>query len=396
MRALALFSGGCDSLISMKLLTMQGIEVIALHFNIGFGSNKDKREYLHNASAQAGARLEVVDIREQFFNEILFTPKYGYGKYFNPCIDCHANMFANAFYLLEKFGASFVVSGEVLGQRPKSQRKEALDQVRSLVREVGKKAIFDKILDRSGREKTKPHNLDELLLRPMSAKLLPPSFPEKVGWVSREKLLDISGRGRTRQLEMVQKWGWKYYENPGGGCLLTDISVAKKLKDLSTHRKMELQDSTIVKIGRYMVLPNGARAIIGRNENENAKLDLPNPAMEKIVLLESIGPLGLVEKDASKEDKILAARITLGYAKIAKSYEANQQSKEVDFGLAQQTQTNKKSCLEQTKTCVAQAQNPQPQKVQVGEQIYEILPYPKEKAHKFLLLQYAYFKLRAV
>lgn len=379
MRALALFSGGCDSLISMKLLTMQGIEVIALHFNIGFGGNKDKLEYLRNASAQVGARLEVVDIRKQFFDEVLFTPKYGYGKYFNPCIDCHANMFANAFYLLESFGASFVVSGEVLGQRPKSQRKQALDQVRSLVREVGKKdskdtdnregkssGRFDKILDAKGDGVNKPKSLDELLLRPMSAKLLPPSFPERAGWVDREKLLDISGRGRTRQLEMVKKWGWKHYENPGGGCLLTDISVAKKLKDLSTHRKMLLQDSTIVKVGRYMVLPNGARAIIGRNENENTKLDEPNPSMEKIILLESIGPLGLVEKDASKDDKILAARITLGYAKNDKN--------------AQNKKNNDEISPPQNQTQIAQ-------KVKIGEEIYEILPYPKEKAREFLLLK---------
>lgn len=380
MRALALFSGGCDSLISMKLLTMQGIEVIALHFNIGFGGNKDKLEYLRNASAQVGARLEVVDIRRQFFDEVLFTPKYGYGKYFNPCIDCHANMFANAFYLLESFGASFVVSGEVLGQRPKSQRKQALDQVRSLVREVGKKdsedtdnregkssGRFDKILDTKGDGVNKPKSLDELLLRPMSAKLLPPSFPERAGWVDREKLLDISGRGRTRQLEMVKKWGWKHYENPGGGCLLTDISVAKKLKDLSTHRKILLQDSTIVKVGRYMVLPNGARAIIGRNESENTKLDEPNPAMEKIILLESIGPLGLVEKDASKDDKILAARITLGYAKNDK----NAQNKE---------KNSDEISPPQNQTQIAQ-------KVKIGEEIYEILPYPKEKAREFLLLK---------
>lgn len=379
MRALALFSGGCDSLISMKLLTMQGIEVIALHFNIGFGGNKDKLEYLRNASAQVGARLEVVDIRKQFFDEVLFTPKYGYGKYFNPCIDCHANMFANAFYLLESFGASFVVSGEVLGQRPKSQRKQALDQVRSLVREVGKKdsedtdnregkssGRFAKILDTKGDGVNKPKSLDELLLRPMSAKLLPPSFPEKAGWVDREKLLDISGRGRTRQLEMVKKWGWKHYENPGGGCLLTDISVAKKLKDLSTHRKMLLQDSTIVKVGRYMVLPNGARAIIGRNESENTKLDEPNPAMEKIILLESIGPLGLVEKGASKDDKILAARITLGYAKNDKN--------------AQNKENNDEISPPQNQTQIAQ-------KVKIGEEIYEILPYPKEKAREFLLLK---------
>ena len=176
---------------------------------------------------------------------------------------------------------------------------------------------------------------------------------------------------------MVKNWGWKYYENPGGGCLLTDISVAKKLKDLSAHRKMILQDSTIVKVGRYMVLPNGARAIIGRNESENEKLQEPNPAMEKIVLLESIGPLGLVEKSASKEDKILAAQITLGYAKQAiaeSSYDNNKLRQGIPKDLESLALTNLKNL-------------PQAQKVQIGKEIYEILPYPKEQARKFLLLK---------
>lgn len=346
MTALALFSGGCDSLIAMKLLTLQGIKVKAVHFNIGFGGNKDKSEYLRNAAEQVGAELVLIDIRKQFFDNVLFAPKYGYGKYFNPCIDCHANMFAQAFLRLEELGASFVVSGEVLGQRPKSQRKEALDQVKRLVRGFGSDERFAHLLAQ-GQDSSKPQYLDELLLRPMCAKLLEPSFPEKMGWVDREKLLDISGRGRTRQLELVKQWDFKYYENPGGGCLLTDISVANKIKDLSAHRKMVLEDVALVKVGRYMVLPDGARCVIARNEEENQKLSAPNPKMSHITLLDSKGPLGLVESSASDEDRILAARLTLAYAKHSGAKE----------------------------------------RVQVGESILEVEPLDKQKAQEFLFFK---------
>lgn len=353
MTALALFSGGCDSLIAMKLLTLQGITVKALHFDIGFGGNKSKLTYLQNAAKQVGAELIVCDIKQQFFDSVLFTPQYGYGKYFNPCIDCHANMFAQAFFRLKEFGASFVISGEVLGQRPKSQRKEALEQVKKLVRTIGENPYFGDIL--SEDDPNKPRFLDELLLRPMSAKLLPPSFPEKMQWVSRDKLLDVSGRSRTRQLNMVREWGFKYYENPGGGCLLTDSNVASKLKDLSAHRKMVLEDITLVKIGRYMVLPDGARCVIGRNEEENNKLAQPSPTMETIELLESVGPIGVVESNATKEDKTLAARLTLAYAK-----------------------PGEKSSSNWDKTV---------QKVKVGQNIIEVLPYEREKAKDFLFFK---------
>lgn len=373
MTALALFSGGCDSLISMKLLTMQNIRVIALHFNIGFGGNKDKLEYFQNAAKQVGAELMICDIREQFFDNVLFAPKYGYGKYFNPCIDCHANMFANAFYKLLELGADFVISGEVLGQRPKSQRKEALDQVRKLVREVGADKRFEAILDPSGSDPSKPRYLDELLLRPMSAKLLEESFPEKMGWVDREGLLDVNGRARDRQLEMVKKWGWKYYENPGGGCLLTDINVANKLKDLSAHRKMVLEDTTLVKIGRYMVLPNGARCVIGRNQEENDKLKAPNPQMEIIELLEDIGPIGVVEKDASQADKILAARITLGYGKAGYGKVGHEKAGAVNMAAVGANMAT---------TASASAR-----KVQVGAEVLEVSPLPREQAREYLLFK---------
>lgn len=347
-KALALFSGGLDSMISMKLLKDQGIEVIALHFNIGFGANRDKLEYLKNATSQVGVELEVCDIREQFFSEVLFTPKYGYGKFFNPCIDCHANMFRHAFYKLLELGADFVISGEVIGQRPKSQRREALDQVKKIVREIGKDSAFDAIISRDGRDDSKPSSLDELVLRPMSAKLLEPTFPEKAGWVDRERLLDINGRGRNRQLAMVDKFGWKYYEKPGGGCLLTDLSVSNKLKDLSSHRKVVIEDSAMVKVGRYMVLENGARCVIARNEEENHKLDYIHPLMDKIELLDCLGPIALVEKSASSEDKVLAGRIALSYGKseISQSY-----------------------------------------RVKIGEEEMNLSPYDKEEVKKYLFFK---------
>lgn len=340
MLALALFSGGCDSLISMKLLKDQGIDVIALHFNIGFGGNKDKLEYFQNATRQIDVKLQILDIRQQFFDNVLFKPKYGYGKYFNPCIDCHANMFANAFDYLLRVGADFVISGEVLGQRPKSQRKEALDNVRKLVREIGVDSKFDALLSRDGSDSQKPKFLDELLLRPMSAKLLEPSFPERMGWVDRDKLLDVSGRGRTRQLEMIKNYGFKYFEKPGGGCLLTQDSVALKIKDLTSHRQMQLEDIEMVKVGRYLVLEDGARCVIARNEEENLKLARPNPSMEQITLLDCVGPLGLVETEASAEDKVLAGRITLSYAKTE-----SQKAYQVKIG----TQTHSLTPLERQK-----------------------------------------------
>ncbi|WP_121020569.1 7-cyano-7-deazaguanine synthase [Helicobacter vulpis] len=319
MKALALFSGGLDSLLSMHLVASQDIEVIALHFNIGFGGNKDKREYLQKASAQVGAQILFCDIQEQFFNEVLFRPKYGYGKYFNPCIDCHANMFRQAFYKLLELQADFVISGEVLGQRPKSQRREAMDQVKKLVRAFGQESCFDSLLDRQGNNPNKPQFLDQLLLRPMSAQLLEPSFMEKQSWVDRTRLWDVQGRSRVRQLAKIKELGLEHYENPSGGCLLTDLSVSQKLKDLQAHRQstqqtMVVQDNVIVKVGRYMVV-GGARCVVARNELENVKLDMEHPLMDRIELLDCKGPLGLVEKHASAQEKSLAAQIVLGYAK---------------------------------------------------------------------------------
>ncbi|KAB0575430.1 7-cyano-7-deazaguanine synthase [Helicobacter pullorum] len=309
MKALALFSGGLDSLLAIKIIKDMGIDVLALHFNIGFVGKNDKSEALKEILAQIDVPLKVIDIRKQFFDEVLFAPKYGYGKYFNPCIDCHGNMFSHAFSLLESEGASFVISGEVLGQRPKSQRAEALLQVEKLC------------------------NAQGLVVRPMSAKLLPITIPEQKGWIDRERLLDIHGRGRERQLKMVEEYGIKNYAKPGGGCLLTDTSIANKIKDLQSHREIVFEDMEMVKYGRYFILPNGGRCVIARNEEENQKLSFKHPKMSKIELLNCLGPLGLVEKDSSQEDKEMAIALTLTYGKteMDKSYKVHFEGREVEM-----------------------------------------------------------------
>ena len=309
MKALALFSGGLDSLLAIKIIKDMGIDVLALHFNIGFVGKNDKSEALKEILAQIDVPLKVIDIRKQFFDEVLFAPKYGYGKYFNPCIDCHGNMFSHAFSLLESEGASFVISGEVLGQRPKSQRAEALLQVEKLC------------------------NAQGLVVRPMSAKLLPITIPEQKGWIDRERLLDIHGRGRERQLKMVEEYGIKNYAKPGGGCLLTDTSIANKIKDLQSHREIVFEDIEMVKYGRYFILPNGGRCVIARNEEENQKLSFKHPKMSKIELLNCLGPLGLVEKDSSQEDKEMAIALTLTYGKteMDKSYKVHFEGREVEM-----------------------------------------------------------------
>jgi tRNA-specific 2-thiouridylase len=228
MKALALFSGGLDSTLAMKLIIDQGIDVTAVNINTGFGSTKDRRAHMENMCNQVGAKLRIVDIQDEYLQDVLFDPKYGYGKHFNPCIDCHAKMFEVAKRMMDDEGASFLISGEVMGQRPMSQNKEALQTV----------------LDES--------NCDGLLLRPLSAKRLKPTIPELEGWVDRERLEGIFGRNRERQLELAKKFGLKDFESPGGGCLLTNENFSIKMWDYIKYDTFERIDIPIMKHGRHL------------------------------------------------------------------------------------------------------------------------------------------------
>ena len=217
MKAIALFSGGLDSILAIKIIQEQGIDIVAININIGFESKYDKKNELAKICKNIGVEFLQIDIREQYLNEILFSPKYGYGKYFNPCIDCHANMFRIAKNLLDEVGASFLISGEVVGQRPMSQNKDALNSVSNL------------------------GNIEGLLVRPLSAKLLKPTIPEINGWNDRNKLLSISGRSRTQQIELAKKYNLEDYESPAGGCLLTDKNFANKIIKLQERTKSYTQ-----------------------------------------------------------------------------------------------------------------------------------------------------------
>ncbi len=292
MRAIALFSGGLDSVLACHLIKRQGIEVIALNIDIGFGSTKSKLDHMRNMCDQIGVELRTIDIRDQYLKEILFDPKYGYGKNFNPCIDCHGNMFKIARELMEPWGASFLISGEVVGQRPMSQRRDALDLVTGL------------------------SETSDILLRPLSAKVLPPTLPEREGWVDREQLLGITGRNREVQLKMAEEIGLKDFEKPGGGCLLTDENFSKKLAEFVKYDTLEVEDIALLKCGRHFRLPDGAKLVVGRHKEDNEMIDAAiTPKYLKIRLLNATGPVAAISAATTEADRELAAKITATYGK---------------------------------------------------------------------------------
>lgn len=293
MRALALFSGGLDSMLAIKTISDMGIEVIALYIKIGFGGTKDISDTLKARAKSAGAKLEIIDVREEYIQKILFNPVHGYGKNFNPCIDCHAFMFRVAKGLLARYDASFIITGEVLGQRPMSQRSDALRLVSKLANDVEEK----------------------LILRPMSAKLMEPTTPEIKNWVDREKLLDISGRGRDKQLALAKEFGWEDYESPGGGCLLTDPHYSQKIKEHIAFDEFDVDDIEVLKFGRHFRLPDGAKLIVGRNEDDNSFIESLKSSKFIGFKLPVVGPSSAISRNSTTKDKELGAKIALTYAK---------------------------------------------------------------------------------
>ncbi len=294
MKAISLFSGGLDSTLAIKLIVDQGIDVIACNINTGFGATRDRRAHMQNMCNQVGAELRIIDIQSEYLQSVLFDPKYGYGKHFNPCIDCHAKMFEVAKRIMDDLGASFLISGEVLGQRPMSQNADALA----------------KVLDLS--------NCEGLLLRPMSAKKLAPTIAEEKGWVDREKLEGISGRSRDRQMDLAKEFGLTDFESPGGGCLLTDENFTIKMHDFIAHDTLEVQDIPVLKFGRHLRLEDGAKLVVGRNQEENAFLQ--NIENSKFLHLKTVnipGPYALLSRNATNEDKDRAVKIILNYCKTS-------------------------------------------------------------------------------
>ena len=288
MKAISVFSGGLDSMLAAELIRAQGIDVLALFFETPFFTS-DRARISANSM---GLPFKVVDITERHL-EVVKNPKHGYGGNMNPCIDCHALMFRIAGEMLESEAASFVFSGEVMGQRPMSQNKKALALVE---RESG---------------------LQGLLLRPLSAKCLPSTVPEAEGWVAREQLLGIQGRSRKPQMAMAEQLNLGDYPSPAGGCLLTEKEFSRRLKDLLFGDSQVItQHLKALKLGRHFRLNEGAKIVVGRNRGENEKLrDL---AVKDDILIHTVsvpGPTVLMGGNLLNEEAIdLAVQITLSYS----------------------------------------------------------------------------------
>jgi tRNA-specific 2-thiouridylase len=291
LKAIALFSGGLDSALAIKLILEQNIEVEGVYIDIGFDSNKQKIDYLKNIAKMLNIKLTVLDIKKQYIDEILFSPVYGYGKNFNPCIDCHANMIRVAKKYMQKADAKFIISGEVVGQRPMSQRLPALNAVNKLA------------------------NAENLVLRPLSAKLLPPTIAEINGWVDREKLLAISGRDRKIQLNLAKKYNLENLASPAGGCLLTDINFSKRLRDFSKYLTLTPNEIDILKVGRHFNI-DGKKIIISRNKDENPTLKEYKGDLFIKMFANIPAPVGLIQKDANENIKQIAADMMISYTKF--------------------------------------------------------------------------------
>lgn len=252
-KAIILLSGGLDSTIAAELMNREGLELFAVNFktpfclcdrrssNVGCGSNAQR------VADALGIELKIINATRDFL-EVLKNPKHGYGANMNPCIDCRIIFFQKSKELMEEIGASFIITGEVLGQRPMSQFRRQMDLIE---KEAG---------------------LDGLVVRPLSAKLLPPTTPEKMGWISREWMLDIVGRSRKPQIALAKDLGINDYPCAAGGCLLTDPEFAKRIRDLINHDELDMQNINLLKVGRYFRLSESAKLIVGRNENENNML----------------------------------------------------------------------------------------------------------------------------
>lgn len=244
-RCIVLLSGGLDSMLAIRIMQEQGIEVEALNFKTIFTCCQDQSAQV---ARDLGVRLTVVGQDDDYL-DLVRKPKFGYGKGANPCVDCRIYMFEKAERFMQQVDAHFIVSGEVVGQRPMSQKRRDLDI----------------ISHHSG--------LNDLLLRPLSAKLLPPTLPEREGWVDREKLYDIEGRSRKRLIELAHKYNLKDIPTPSTGCSLTEPLFSQKVHDLiQLDPEGTRWDFELLKVGRHFRFDDQTKVVMGRNESENDQL----------------------------------------------------------------------------------------------------------------------------
>lgn len=296
-KAIALLSGGLDSTLAVKLMLEQGIEIVALNFKSPF-CNCDGKD-------REGCKSHAIKVAEDFevdikvvhkgleYLEVVRHPKFGYGSGMNPCVDCRIFSFKMANDLMPTVGASFIVTGEVLGQRPMSQRRDPMFLIE---KEVG---------------------LEGLIVRPLSAKLLPITAPEKMGIIDREKLLGISGRSRKEQIKVAKEFEIEDYPCSSGGCLLTDENFARRLKDYFNHSEKNVwSEMKLLQIGRHFRVSGGLKVIVGRDEDDNRKIAAFKGEGDTLFQPDFSGPVALAKGELTEEYRDLIGSIILRYGKV--------------------------------------------------------------------------------
>ena len=300
-KAVGLVSGGLDSVLASQIIVDQGIEVIGLHMITPFSSGSARtpggESMVLKQARTVGFRYYPLHLGEEYI-ELIKNPRWGYGSCMNPCIDCHIYFLQKAGEVMREEEALFVFTGEVLAQRPMSQKRPTLRMIE------------------------KRCGLEGYLLRPLSALRLEPTIPEKLGWVDRTGLLGLAGRSRKEQMALAEQYGIEDYQTPAGGCLLTDPRYSARLKDLFDHDISDINSIQLIKVGRQFRLDAHNKLIVGRNESDNRIL--ANLALDTDVLLEAEGggsPLSILRGGGGDKIIRLSAAITRRYSRARKNLE---------------------------------------------------------------------------
>ncbi len=303
-KAVALYSGGLDSTLAILVMMRQGVEVTAVtflnHFGCDVGDKSSCSKDPFAASVKFGFRVKLSHLSDKFL-EIVKNPEHGHGKNMNPCIDCRILMLKEAREFMKLLNADFIITGEVLGQRPMSQRRECFPMI-------------DKAAGVRG-----------IVLRPLSAKLLNPTIPEREGLVNREMLLDFSGRSRKPQMALAEEFGLTEYPAPAGGCLLTEPNYSARLRDLLEHDKDPGHtDINLLRLGRHFRYSPDCKIIVGRNREENSAIaSLAGPG-DRLLRVEGFGsPLTLMRGYATGDGLAVAASLCARYSDAKKLPEVN-------------------------------------------------------------------------
>lgn len=292
-------SGGLDSLLALAAMARQGVRTIAFHGVSVFHDKGDSQEHLDHLREQfthLGADEVIFRDQTEAMVQLTCAPRFGYGKHLNACIDCRILTLGTARAVQVDTGADFVASGEVVGQRPMSQRRDAMRTVEREAERLGLKGI---------------------LLRPLCAKLLEPTIPETEGWVDRQQLFDFQGRTRKPQMALAEAWGIEDYPTPAGGCLLTDEVFSIRLRDVMEHTPdWGADDVRLLRVGRHYRLPAGGKLVVSRNQAEGERLkELAREGDRFRMNDEKPGALALVRGPLDNEGERVACGLAVHYSK---------------------------------------------------------------------------------